>query len=187
MRILRSAMQALVLLIVLLPLYPRVLPYYESAVLSGARFFLKTSPGDLRVDRLPDGGWLVASGDRPGGRVSLALGNRRFAMLALEGLLITTCLLLATPVPWHRRAVLCVLGIVCLMVVTSGSVAVSAGALARWCSADTGGRMCRNLAGVLSPWSHVICFAVWMGVAGPSWLRAEAREREGMRPHSGHH
>ena len=169
-RRLPSIVQALVLFVLLLPVYPLVFPYYETAVVYGARLFLTASPGAVWIETLPSGGWLVTSPGDHGQQESLTFNNERFSRLSLQDLLIITCLLLATPVPWTSRARLCAIGIACVLIATAGSLASCAGALSRWCAEDTSGRLCRNLAGALSPWSHVVCFAVWMGLAGRYWI-----------------
>ena len=171
-RLASSALQASVLLLVVLPAYIWLFPWLESLVVLGARGLLDAVPGGVRLEWLAAGGWLVSSTSAAPGR-SLAFGSELFGMVSLSSLAITTCLFLATPLPWRKRLMISLLGVTSVMVLTAVSLAASSWILILWCLEGTDNPLCRNVAGFLSPWSHVLSFSVWLGIAGRTWIGHE--------------
>ena len=163
----RFALKGSVLLLVFLPGYLYCLPVIETSVLHAAKVILSLS--DVTLSEAPTSGWVVSRGSCSG-HCGVAFGNERFSQGAFLGLAVVSSLILATALPLKERMrAWCAAGVL-FVALEALSMAGCSYAIGVLCLEDTRSRLCRNLAGLLSPLSVPLSVFVWYATAGRCWF-----------------
>jgi len=175
-RVLSYCLKAILLLCLLIPLYRWALPSLEWSIVRGASLVLAVFDPRARLSFGTDGTWRVSASEHA---ASLAFGGEAFRGAAFLSLLVLASLIIPMQLSWKTRFKVLLAGVFWILVIESASLAVCASGLARLCVDHASSRSCRNLAGLMGPWSHIVSMTVWIALVWPHWASLERAPNRG--------
>jgi len=151
--------KACVLTVACLPAYLASVPVIDEIVIRGAGVL--TSCVGIRLHSEMDGSWNVADAPGPASmRRSMTFGGEQFRRMSYLSVALVPCTLLLFPSPARVRLRLLLLGVTAVLVLDAAMLGMSSVLLLHLCADSTSASSCRNMAGILSPWSLVTSLAV---------------------------
>jgi hypothetical protein len=168
-RLLSFAALFLPVLLLLVALYPKMLPFYKELGRRAANPFL-SSVTRVQIESAADGSWDVVRHRRGGGEKTIFVIPSRALFMIYTSFLTLPALLLATPVAWPLRLRMLASGLLLLLAVQVLSHVVFIAVCARTLRTTPSSTVLEFLSVAHTTSAQLFPFAVWGMLTWRSWI-----------------